>query len=186
MPMGIVSDKEFESELDNCSTPVPQTQKPKVEIIDSPNKGRGNNPEVPNALRQIIGEESKLNGRQSALELAQSFGVSPSSVSAYANGSTSTATYNEQPNLNHLNQSKERIGKKARHRLLLALNSISKDKLEVASVKDLAGVARDMSTISKNMEPDGPKVPVNNGPTYVMYRPEFRREDHFEVVQVKE
>jgi predicted transcriptional regulator len=183
MPMGIVSDKQFEEALKD-GTPSPNP--PSVQIIDV-EKGRGKgNVEVPDGLRKIIGEESAINGRASALEIANSFGISPSSVSAYANGSNSTATYDTQPGLNQINDAKLRVAKKARNRLVMALNSLTKEKIEGAKAKDIAGVAKDMAVVIKNMEPEGPKNNGNSGPTFIFYSPQMRSEKVFEVVATKE
>ena len=189
MPMGIVSESDFDNELEKVS---PSQKKPDSDtskgVIVDVNRGRGKgNVEVPNTLRQLIGEESALNGHSSAIELAKSFGLSPSSVSAYAAGATSTATYNETPNKEHINASRERITKKARHRLLSALQHITKDKLAVTGAKELAGVAKDMAAVIRTMEPDtkGPAL-TNNGPTFVFYSPQQRKEDTFDVVYAKE
>jgi hypothetical protein len=182
MPMGIVSDSDFNKELE-------KNQTPSTAVIKDINKGRGNgNVEVPNALRKVIGETSEIDGRQAAIDLASSFGISPSSVSAYSNGATSTASYADQPNKSHLEEAKERISKKARNKLLLAMNHITKEKLVDAPARILAGIAKDMSAVVKNMEPDTPKSTVenNNGPQFVIYAPQYRKEEHFEVVQAKE
>lgn len=193
MGMGIVSDSDFDKELSR----VVETRESKSvisnpvitgEVIDV-SRGRGEgSTSVPDGLRKLIGEESVTNGRQSAVELAQSFGISPSSVSAYANGSTSTASYDKTPNKAHINGVKEKISKRARGKLLLALSKITGDKLEGTNAKDLAGVAKDMSAIVRNMEPE--KEAYDRGdpskPAFVVYSPVFRDERHFEVVVVKE
>lgn len=197
MAIGIVSDKDFDSEVTKI---VPHTREESNsesvisgEIIDV-NRGRGKgNIEVPNGLRKIIGEESEINGRQSGVELASRFGISPSSTSAYANGATSTASYNNPRNQengisSHINKSKERITKRARNKLMAALNKITDDKLEGAKARDLAGIAKDMSAVIKNMEPEK-EQPGNNGmqgPTFVFYAPQFRSEENFGIVHVKE
>jgi len=193
MPMGIVSDTEFDSELDNL-TPCPPKPLgkgigivPTAIIQDSEIKGRGEgNVEVPEGLRKLIGQESITNGRESALELADKFGVSPSSVSAYTQGAHSTASYDNRPDLTTINGAKERIAKRARHKLHLAFNSLTKEKIEAAKAKDIAGVAKDMSAIIRNMEPDTPKLNGSNGPTFIFYSPQMRSEKVFDVVRVKE
>jgi predicted transcriptional regulator len=189
MPMGIVSDKDFESALNDATpsqNPSPLPSIPSVEIVDM-DKGRGKgNVEVPSALRQIIGEESVINGRASALEIANSFGIGPSSVSAYSHGATSTASIDTQPNLTHLNDAKLRVAKKARNRLVMALNSLTQEKIDGAKAKDIAGVAKDMSAIIRNMEPDTPKLNGSSGPTFIFYSPQMRSEKVFDVVRVKE
>jgi hypothetical protein len=186
MPMGIVNNSEFEKELNNLTPPSPSSKK-EFEIVDMPAKGRGNNPEVPDALRKVIGETSAIHGREEAIEFAKNFGISPSSVSAYANGSTSTTTYDERPNANHINGAKERIGKKALNKLALALGGITKEKLSEANARTLAGIAKDMSAVVKNMEPDAKSPTINeNGPQFIFYAPQYRKEEHYDVVQAKE
>lgn len=192
MPMGIVSDKEFDSALKDSrpkSTNTREESNSVPTVVPLPEKGRGHNPEVPNALRQVIGEESAINGRDAALEMARQFGISPSAVSAYANGATSTASYNDRPNLPVINQAKERIAKRARGKLMKALNKITDDKLDSASAKDLAGIAKDMSAVVRTMEPEQPKSPTgegSKGPTFVFYAPQFHKEEHYDIVHAKE
>ncbi len=192
MAMGIVSDSDFDNEVGklNSSNHSSNGNGKSIAVIKEVEKGRGNgNKEVPDSLRKLIGEESAITGRASALELADNFGIKPSSVSAYNNGSRSTATYNNQPDLTELNAARLRVAKKARNRLNLALNYITEEKLEVAKVKDLAGVAKDMSVVIRNMEPETPKNPGENGnggPTFVFYCPQFRKEEVFDIVRVKE
>lgn len=190
MGMGIVSDSDFESEIGKLNPSASQNGNGKsIAVIKEIEKGRPKGGlEVPENLRKLIGEESVINGRQEGLELASNFGISPSSVSAYANGSRSTASYENQPDLSHLNEAKLRVARKARNRLFLALNSLTKDKIETAKAKDISSVAKDMSAIIKNMEPDIPKSNGNGngGPTFIFYSPQFRKEEVFEVINVKE
>lgn len=192
MPMGIVSEKEFDSELSKVNSDRTQKREESNsssitgEIIDV-TKGRGiGGVEVPNGLRRIIGETAASEGRQEAISLANNFGISPSSVSAYGHGSTSTASYDEQPNNDVISKTKERISKRARGKLMAALRHITDEKLGGAKARDLAGIAKDMSAVVRNMEPEGPKAPNGNGPTFVFYSPQFRKEEHFEVVYAKE
>lgn len=194
--MGIVSDKDFNSELTKSSSDKKSpseikapTVSPVIEgqIVDV-NRGRPVGAvEVPNSLRKVIGEEAAINGRTSALELAQTFGLSPSSVSAYAHGATSTATYDETPNSPHINSAKDKISKRARSRLMSALKHLTPEKMEGAKAKDLAGIAKDMAAVVRTMEPEvkGP-TNVNNGPTFVFYSPQQRKEEAFDVVYAKE
>jgi len=175
MPMGILSDEDFESELNVYTKPV---------IIDV-TKGRGKVNEVPESLRKIIAEES-INGT-SAKELEKVFDVSPSSIAAYKNGATSTSTYNE-PNSNlknHTNTIKDIIQGKARAKLVKALDNITDEKLENSKISVLAVVARAMGGVIRDLEPEV-KDNESNGPQYVIYAPQFRDERSFEVIQTKE
>jgi hypothetical protein len=179
--MGIVSDEDFEKEINKVT---------KAEIIPLPEKGRGNgNKEVPESLRKIIGETNELDSRTEALALARMFDISDSSVSAYSNGATSTTTYNQpNPDLkNHIDNTRERIQKKARGRLFDALKHITEEKLASANVKAVSGVARDMAAIIKDMEPEkGSNESDKQKPQFVFYAPQFRDERSFDVIHVKE
>lgn len=188
MGMGIVNDDEFDSELSRSLPSVENKEPiPRAQIIDSPHKGRPvGSVEVPNSLRKIIGETSVSDGRQEALALAKDFGISPSSVSAYSQGATSTASYDERPNVDTINRTKEKISKRARNKLMLALSHITSERMADAKVRDVASIAKDMSGIIKNMEPDGPKTPANTGPTFVFYSPQLKKEEHFDIVQSKD
>jgi transcriptional regulator with XRE-family HTH domain len=184
MPIGIVSDESFESELRAVSSP-----KVTVEPIIPKGRKSGDN-NVPDSLRQIIGEESVINGRDSALQLASDFGISPSSVSAYANGSTSTKSYDSPSKsiISHINRSRARASKKAGKVLSAALEAISQEKLDYADATDLSGIAKDMSVIIKNLEP-AKEVPSDDSakaPQFVIFAPQFRDERSFEVIDVKE
>ena len=187
MAIGIVSDQEFESELgdskkeSHISVPV---------IQDIPVRGRKEGDiAVPDSIRQIIGEESLMNGRAAAVKLASDFGISPSSVSAYAVGATSTTTYNQPKKsiADHINRSRERAIKRAGRTLNSALGSITQEKLDYSDAKDLSSIAKEMSVIIRNLEPqqvvqnDGPK-----SPQFVIFAPQFRREESFEVINVSE
>jgi hypothetical protein len=178
MPMGIVSDKDFNSES-NKLNPKPPTKE----------KGRGKgNVEVPDSLRRIIGDTAETEGREAALALARDFGISPSSVSAYSNGATSTSTYNTRPNLPTIKNAKARISKKARAKLLMAMNHITENKLEDLSAPALAGIAKDMSAIVRNMDDDtddktkeGPQKPA-----FLVYAPTVNQENHYQTVIAKD
>ncbi len=196
MAMGIVSDKEFDTELTKINPAKREESNSRRSTIDIPatitgipSKGRHEGDvNVPNGLRKLIGDESVTNGRESALELAQNLGISPSSVSAYSQGATSTATYDDRPNRKVINEAKERISKRARNKLIIALNHITKDKLESARLGEISGLARDMSAIIKNMEPEREDTNTNksNGPTFIFYAPQVREEKHFDIVQSKD
>ena len=198
MPMGIVSDKEFDSELANSSSkkireesssnPKPTSQVIEGTVIDMPSKGRGDgNVEVPNSLRRVIGATAVEDGRAEALELAKQFGISPSSVGAYTSGATSTSSYDEKPNGDVIKSTKDKIAKVARGRLMKALRHITDDKLNEAKVGEIATVAKQMSGVIKDMEPEKAKNDDDRGgPTFVFYSPQFRKEENFEIVYAKD
>lgn len=185
MPMGIVSDEEFETELRDSSRPVVMP-----EILPMPNlHGRSaGDVNVPNFLRELIGSTSEIDGRAEALQLADQFGISPSSVSAYANGSTSTASMHKQPNLDKINRAKHVIGVAARNKIRRALANITEPKLATAKPAELATIARQLAGVVKDMEPEGPKGGEGgkDKPQFVVFAPQFREENHYATVVARE
>lgn len=206
MSIGIVSDDEFIRELssfnqgkdkskDNRSEKVVPSSDSvsiaQVLDIEKPNHGRNEGDvNVPDSLRQIIGEDAVINGRQSALGLAGMFGISPSSVSAYAKGATSTASYDSPSKsiISHINKSRRRAIKRASATLNLALESITQDKLDYTDAKDLSIIAKNMSAVIKDLEPpaEAPQDAESKTPQFVIFAPQFRDERSFESITVNE
>jgi len=199
MSIGLVSDDDFQQELERLSsTPTLPTRNPPptgvhpesavVEVLDKPGRKEGDN-NVPDSLRQIIGEDAVINGRQSALSLASQFGISPSSVSAYAKGATSTTTYDTPSKsiIQHINKSRRRAISKAQKTLNGALEAITQEKLDYSDPKDLASIAKDMTVVIKNLEPPVPQQSDgSNQPQFTIFAPTFRDERSFETITVKE
>ena len=188
MGMGIISDEELEKELSKDDKVLINGK-----VLDKPkehgrNKGDVN---VPASLREIIAVDALENGNKSANALAKSLGISESSVSAYKNGATSTATYNggDRELRDKVNRTKTRIVNKASNRLKSALDEITTDKLKAAKVTEISGVARDMSAIIKNMEPPAQGKEEGSGKgtvNVILYRPQQRSEDDYDVVVVED
>jgi hypothetical protein len=183
--MMIVNNDEFEKEIKDSKV---QEQVISGQIENIPVKGRktGDN-NVPESLRKIIGNESEINGRESARRIAQEFGVSDSSISAYANGSRSTTTYDKRPNLPFLNKQKNHITKRAQRKILNALEHITEDKLEDAKPTELAMIAKALSGVVRDMEPEKEStVNNNNAPQFIVMAPVFKKEEHYDMMFIKE
>ncbi len=193
MPMGVVSEDEFNSESDkHNSTPPKKYPKPSPvlegEVMDI-ERGRGKGSvETPDSIRKLIGLTAINEGRQNALELARDLGLSDSSVSAYTKGANSTSSYDTRPNQPTINKAKELVSKKARRILLKSLSHITDDKLAEVKPRELASIARDMSVIYKDMEPESTKRGEDGEvkPAFLVYAPQFRDERHYEIVVTKE
>lgn len=209
MPLGVVSDADFEKELGNSSVelirdslPSPLSvpvQNPIIEdkgenidtvtgeVVDLAPKGRGKgSTEVPNSLRNVIAQEVIENGRESALSLARSLGISDSSVSAYTASATSTATIDKKdPKLaDFVSRTKHRISKRASLKALKAIEQITDEKLEEAPAGVLAAIAKSLSGVVKDMEPEKTQLP--QGVQFIVFAPQIRNESSFETVQVNE
>ena len=184
MPIGIVTNEDFEKEVTSFQR---NEVKPDEGLVKEESHGRnpGDN-NVPESLRKIIGEEAVINGRQAALGLAGAFGISASSASPYARGATSTATYAEPQReiVGHLNRARRRAIKKATGTLNRSLGSITQEKLDYTDAKDLASIAKDMSVIIKNLEPQELPPPDSKAPQFVIFAPQFKSEKSYEVIDV--
>lgn len=207
MPLGIISSDDFESELANCNSDssIHNSNSPRDLESDNSNEsepidnafaeviniksGRGSgNTAVPEALRKVVGETSVISGRKEALDLAGMFGISKSSVSAYKEGAHSTASINE-PNTNtkaHIDASKLRVSKRARHKLNLALTHITDDKLAEAKVGEIASVAKAMAGVIKDLEPDTNEGKNKSNIPFVVFAPIIKNELSYEVVHAKD
>lgn len=156
-----------------------------AEIVDI-KRGRGSIPEVPSPIRQFVAEES-LNGTP-AKELAESLGLSQSSISAYKNGATSTATYNK-PDAdlrNHVDKVKSAIATKARNRLIAAIDSLTDDKIEATGAKVASEIARNMSVVIKNLEEQKKEEEKPNQVQFVFFAPKVREESFFPSIEVND
>ena len=178
MAMGIVSDSDLESEL----------KRNQVRIIERERPGRkeGDN-NVPESLRKIISETAITDGRTEAVKLAEMFGTSPSSVSAYTRGSTTTdAPKNSNQELAAANKRVfGKIQKRAQTRLLMALDRIDGDTLSNCNAVESSQVAKNLAGIVKDFTPEL-RDPTLNSPhlqqQLVIYAPFIRREDEFPVI----
>jgi len=172
MPMGIINDDDFQKEV----------EKSKVVSI---NIGRGHTPQVPESLRKIIGENAIEEGSNATKTMTRALGISDSSLSAYKHGAASTASYHNPQFKDHIDKARERIIKKARNRLVSSLNAITPEKLADEKPRDLAGIAKDMSVIIRNMEPDRVED-RDNTKALIIFAPQVVTENKFEVIQVQE
>lgn len=181
MPLGIITEDELTTELDRNNTSK-QQEIPMVKPLPVPGRtnGKGN---VPESLRKTIAEEH-INGTGNG-ELAEIFNVSPSSVSAYANGATSTATYDKKNSelAGHIKSVSEKLAAKARKRLDAALAEITPERLKNAKIKDVSTIAKDMSIVVRNMEY---KEKENDAPPvqFILYAPPIKKLDDFEIKQI--
>ena len=182
MSLGIITEAEFELELNRF---VPKLNNDTSRLVIESREivhGRGNKQETPELVRELIASEAIAGARPS--ELSKEFNVSSSSVSAYKHGNTSTASYNSpSEELARSNdQVREHIAGKAQDKLVKAIEAIdldSKLKPNIASA-----IARDMSSIVKNLQPD-PSIQVNNNKV-IIYKPRMKEEEDYEVIEVSE
>jgi hypothetical protein len=65
-----------------------------------------------------------------------------------------------------------------------ALDHITDENISGAKVKDIASIAKDMSVIVKNMEPNQPDKVQNT--QVIIYKPRMRDEDEFDIITVNE
>jgi hypothetical protein len=180
MAIGIVDNESFDAELARLTNP---TKPPSVIHIEKspPGRSEGDN-NVPNELRKVIQDEN-LNGT-SPTELSKTFGISPSSISAYKKGATSTASYNN-PNQELVksgNDVRLRISSKATSKILLAMKHITEDKLANGKARDLAGIAKDMSAVVKNIMPESSSGNGQNN--FIFYAPRNKQEDSYDIIHL--
>lgn len=180
MPLGVLNDNDFEKELESLLNPKVKPSGSVEALI----RGRGHKSETPEELRKVIAQEAIVNGDHK--EIAKQFGVSESSVSAYKNGATSTASYNTAaPNLaSHVDAVKDELSSKARKNLMAALDSITPESFDTEKLKVRAQVARDMSAIIKNLEPEV-KQENSSNVVFQIYAPQVHKIEDYKTIDVE-
>lgn len=174
MSILIVNDEEFEAERKKFEN------KEDSFVVHEINHGRNeNDTNVPQPIRELIVEDA-LEGA-TAESLSKIYNVSPSSVSAYKNGATSTASYRQKNS--KLIAAKDRVSNRAYNRLNEALKALGTKNLSDEKPKDIASIAKDMATVAEKMSPkvdgakDGPQVHLH------LYAPKMKQITDYEIVE---
>lgn len=193
MPIGIVSPDDFLKEVsslnpkENKDFEVEIIPPSSSNIIQEKQKGRKEGDvNVPSSLRNLISSVAIEEGRQAALDLAKDFGLSASSVSAYSNGSTSTKSYHEPKEeiKRVIVNTKEKITKKAKRILLKSFDGMTDEKIQEAKLETLSVVARNMSSIIKDMDTDSDEH--KDKPVFVVMAPTILKEEVFDTIAVRD
>jgi len=144
MPLGIITEEEFQKEL--ASAPAP--------LISFVRRGRNEAKETPDSIRKIAASLA-IEGVP-AKEIEKEFGLSPSSISAYKNGSHSTSNYNEgnQELRKFVNDKKDEIVRTAHSKISEVLLAITPEKISESSARDNSSIAKDLSVVIKNITPE--------------------------------
>jgi len=171
--MLVVDDESFELEL-NRSMRV-------ADVVTLPAKGRNGAKATPDSLRKLIAHDA-LNGTP-ASELAEAYGVSESSVSAYKNGASSTTTYHEGKGelKDFTDMTRDKIKNRAQNKLLLALKHMTEDKIKEVKPIELSTIAANMSRVVEKMSPKE-QTTVNNN--IVFYSPKQISKENYETIDV--
>ncbi len=176
MPLGIISDEDFERDV--MIPPVVTAR-----VIPMPtHKGRGTSDNIPHTVRAFAASEAQLS---TSKEIGQTLGISVGHVNALKNGATSLATYNKpDPALKEVvDDTRARIANKAQNKLMMALSKLRSDKLEGADARTISGVAKDMATVYDKMQPKAD--PSNNtNVQFIIMQPPMKSIEQYDVVDV--
>ena len=148
--------------------------------------GRGDSLNLDDEQRKEIATLALTSGL-SIEEVSKLTGASPSQVSAYKNGATSTATYHDKDKVlgEHVESVKSEITSAAQNKLKLAIEALTGEKINSAKARDIAGIAKDMSQIVRNIEGDSGSGSGTNVKVMI-YQPRAKEESDFKVIEVNE
>lgn len=192
MPFLIVTEDEYQKEISKLDSSVPtkvdENETGAANIIESEltrheiERGRGNTPEIPQPLREVIAEE-KLSGTPSSV-IQKHFNVSASSISAYTHGSTSTASYNKP--VDQLTKVRNRVSSRAANRLNDALKALATKDLTQEKARDIADIAKSMSTVFEKISPvkQQEDADANKHLHLHMYVPKMKTVEDYEIIDV--
>lgn len=181
MALGIVSDDVFESEVKKEKIPVGE-----IKIQKSPGR-KEDNPNTPDSIRKLIGDNALTEGRQDSIALADALGISHHSVNAYSAGATSLATYNKKdPLKDFLLSRRQKIARRASSAVLRAIENIDDDKLAASKAVELAGIAKALSGVVKDMLPEerSGDTNVNTAVKLIVHVPQQTKESSFDAITV--
>ena len=173
-PMMVCSEEDFSKEVEMLQVDYRTLE-----------KGRSvGKKEVDGNVRKLIASEALVG--VAIDEIRERYNISASSISAYKNDATSTASYHT-PNteLKENNTAiKATMSERAEAVALEAIGLLTVEKIAAAKAKDIAGIAKDMSSIMSNMRESngdsGPKVNIT------IMVPPVREEQDFKVIDVGE
>lgn len=174
MPMLVVNEEEFNIEIGRLKVDYRTIE-----------RGRGlGKKETPVQIRKLVASEAIAGVKVE--DIRESYNISPSSISAYKNGATSTASYNKPDKELDGNNKQVRavLSERAESVALEAIGLLTLEKMESSKAKDISSIAKDMSSVISNMRDSngngGPKVNV------MIYQPQIREEADFKVIDIKE
>lgn len=172
--MLVVDNEDFELELNRLQGRTAQ-------VIPLPKMGRGSKAETPESLRNLIAGDS-LNGNGTAKEIANAYGVSQSSVNAYAGAATSTDRMVAGRLDEKLLENNRKIGRTAQVKLSKAIQHITDEKLQAAKATDLSSIAANMARVVEKTTPKVLEGVTNNN--IIFYSPQQIRPENYEVIDV--
>lgn len=140
--------------------------------------GRGNSPNTPEFMRQIIGDTAR-NSPQSQAEIGRQFGVEQNTVSTYETGKVGSRPATAE-RANRIREHQEAIKDTALTKLMDCLGLLTIDKLVDLKASEISRVAANMSKVAANIEERSSAVPVN----ITIYTPQPRSEAKYKVVDV--
>lgn len=174
--MLVVDDEDFELELNRLNDSG-------AKVVPLPKMGRTEGTkETPESLRKLIAGEA-LEGGSTAKEISHAFNISPSSISAYKAGATSTDRLTAGKLDTVLVENNQKIGRTAQNKLMKALKHITEEKMADAKLTDLGQVAANMSRIIEKTTPKVPEAPtVQNN--IIFYSPQQIKPENYDVIDL--
>lgn len=174
MPLGIISDEAFAEELERL-----EKKNGNAEVKDLERKGRKEEiPNIPKEIRKTIAD-CAVDG-ESRKVIAGAFGISEPTVTNIKNGHGASNEDIQE----HVRDRRDKITSRASNKLLVALRQLTENKIADASAREIAGVAKDMSQIIRNLEPQDKNSSVTGN--FVFFAPSGTKKiEDYEVIEAR-
>lgn len=146
-------------------------------------RGRGDSLNLDDEKRKEIATLALTSGL-TIDEVSRLTGSSPDAVNAYKHGARSEATYNEKDNPvgDHVREIKGEVTERATNKLMLAIEALTGEKVNASKARDIAGIAKDMSAVIKNMSNES-GMNISNSKV-IVYQPRIKEEDDYVSISV--
>lgn len=189
MPLGILTDEEFNKELKiydiNGVNKINDKKDESLVEYKEINKSGRNEGDLnkPETLRQIIAD-CKING-DSDKEIKDSFKVSTSSINAYTNGQNGTNDKVNERLAKFVKNVRNSVTRRASRTLIKSLDLLTDEKISELKANEISVLAKNMSSIISDMEDKNKNI--NPGPLaqFIIFQPPQKSINQYDVIDVK-
>lgn len=166
-----ISEDEVQEHLDS-----PMNVLNRIQFKKKYNGGKEKGPNHPETTKVLAGVFANISGNKAA---GEAFGMSGQQAMNIKKGNSGSKELQEK-----IDESLGRVRDVALEKLTESLGFITGEKLEKASVRDLASVAKDMATVVEKSAPASQKTPHVGVQFQIMTVEPYKDESRYQVVEI--
>lgn len=126
---------------------------------------------------------ASIDQHETRTEIAKRYGVVPSTVTDIANNTRRALDTNRSVDQAQIDRSLDAVREAAIERLMSGLNKLTDDKIDAHNGKEISAICSNMAKVVQQTIPQDKAAQAIN---LIVYTPEMRKEQHFDVIEVGE